>query len=878
MAVIVGQGISVSPVADAELSHESTSTVQNKVVTDAIASEYSTSKTYSVGDVCTHDGKLYECIVDIPTAEGWTLSHWKVSNLGDNVSNLNRQLSDVESAIIPETNARGAYVDVIQNDKIIKFASNSQIKMSDCSIQRTIAGWKLTGNGGCIEDADYSIVLYIVSTYEYLYVNIPSIGNNVPTFEFLSTDAVYSDNNHVANNVVSGMYRFPYDGYLLIPKYGRYLAVCVRNTASTNPVVKWLAISYGGQKTDNELYHPDFTFAGYVDPDTGNFVDETASGMVRTGFVEVPVDENESWTYYPDDSITWANCAYYDDEKSFIMNMTEFKNQVPVGAKYMALSGSESAMRNLLITNPVHDILDEIRNNAKKAIISGYNVYANFFNPDKIIDNHYLSRYGNVNNTTKDSDFFVVDYLRIPEHYPGVKYKYVLALSLKSGAWGANGRQIAFYDEKQNFISIWGTSAQDPDAIIEVPNNASVVRICFKKSNESRFMVTFSGNTNIPSYEEFQPKLPGQYLSGLYCAPQNSDATITNMILTGLDYAFNSEVRYGSNHTLYDDVCGGKFPPSAWQPDAYTGEAYQIDCSSFSMACLQGIRFENSRYIQGNSFNIVSANAFRLDAQAEFENYYDDGYHPGKYERIYANKMAKYAYDKGYFYYVNKDFSNVLPGDVLFPAGSNTWQGLEFFKGIGHCMLVFQKYQKKDGSYMLKIAEAISSNPNYGVIIRKLDPGIATNGFYAARFPIPDCFFPVEKISEWAGSVTTQYELSTDGQRIDVATVPLVENLQTKMVYTLAFEGTFPSNVVFEYWIGDHQGHTISAYNIGSSDDSVLMEPNGHHTVHIELPMNITINDPTKFRIAIRRVSQSGTLSGAVTISNVVLYKGYVTI
>ena len=99
MAVIVGQGISVSPVADAELSHESTSTVQNKVVTDAIASEYSTSKTYSVGDVCTHDGKLYECIVDIPTAEGWTLAHWKVSNLGDVASDLNRHLSDVEEKI-----------------------------------------------------------------------------------------------------------------------------------------------------------------------------------------------------------------------------------------------------------------------------------------------------------------------------------------------------------------------------------------------------------------------------------------------------------------------------------------------------------------------------------------------------------------------------------------------------------------------------------------------------------------------------------------------------------------------------------------------------------------------------------------------------------
>ena len=92
MAVIVGQGISVSPVPDAELSHESTSTVQNKVVTDAIAAEYSTSKTYSVGDVCTHDGKLYECIVDIPTAEGWTSAHWKVSNLGDAMNDLTTRL------------------------------------------------------------------------------------------------------------------------------------------------------------------------------------------------------------------------------------------------------------------------------------------------------------------------------------------------------------------------------------------------------------------------------------------------------------------------------------------------------------------------------------------------------------------------------------------------------------------------------------------------------------------------------------------------------------------------------------------------------------------------------------------------------------------
>ena len=107
MAVIVGQGISVSPVPDAKLSHESTGTVQNKAVADAIAAEYSTSKTYSVGDVCTYDGKLYECIVDIPTAEGWTLAHWKVSNLGDVASDLNRQLSDVHQVVTVTLTAAG---------------------------------------------------------------------------------------------------------------------------------------------------------------------------------------------------------------------------------------------------------------------------------------------------------------------------------------------------------------------------------------------------------------------------------------------------------------------------------------------------------------------------------------------------------------------------------------------------------------------------------------------------------------------------------------------------------------------------------------------------------------------------------------------------
>ena len=41
-----------------------------------IASEYSASETYALGDIVTHNGKLYECTTEISTAEEWTSSHW----------------------------------------------------------------------------------------------------------------------------------------------------------------------------------------------------------------------------------------------------------------------------------------------------------------------------------------------------------------------------------------------------------------------------------------------------------------------------------------------------------------------------------------------------------------------------------------------------------------------------------------------------------------------------------------------------------------------------------------------------------------------------------------------------------------------------------
>ena len=99
---IRGQSITAPPKVDATLSNTSSNTVQNQAVANALAGAYDATATYAVGDLCIYDGILYECTTAITTAEAWDATHWKTGNFGEKVSDLNRQLSDIEENQIPE--------------------------------------------------------------------------------------------------------------------------------------------------------------------------------------------------------------------------------------------------------------------------------------------------------------------------------------------------------------------------------------------------------------------------------------------------------------------------------------------------------------------------------------------------------------------------------------------------------------------------------------------------------------------------------------------------------------------------------------------------------------------------------------------------------
>ena len=52
------------------------------------ASDYDDTATYSIGDSCIYEGRLYRCIEDIPTAEPWTAEHWEPVVLADKLTQM----------------------------------------------------------------------------------------------------------------------------------------------------------------------------------------------------------------------------------------------------------------------------------------------------------------------------------------------------------------------------------------------------------------------------------------------------------------------------------------------------------------------------------------------------------------------------------------------------------------------------------------------------------------------------------------------------------------------------------------------------------------------------------------------------------------------
>ena len=69
----------------------------------SMATTYSTSSTYAIGDYCWYSGQLYRCVTAITTAESWTSGHWAAVKISDDVQKLNKAVN--EFFVVPYTPA-----------------------------------------------------------------------------------------------------------------------------------------------------------------------------------------------------------------------------------------------------------------------------------------------------------------------------------------------------------------------------------------------------------------------------------------------------------------------------------------------------------------------------------------------------------------------------------------------------------------------------------------------------------------------------------------------------------------------------------------------------------------------------------------------------
>ena len=65
-----------------------------------IAPTYSASDTYAVGDHVIYGGNYYECTTAITTAEEWTAAHWTQRIVGEEITDIKEDVTDLKSAIL----------------------------------------------------------------------------------------------------------------------------------------------------------------------------------------------------------------------------------------------------------------------------------------------------------------------------------------------------------------------------------------------------------------------------------------------------------------------------------------------------------------------------------------------------------------------------------------------------------------------------------------------------------------------------------------------------------------------------------------------------------------------------------------------------------
>lgn len=449
------------------------------------------------------------------------------------------------------------------------------------------------------------------------------------------------------------------------------------------------------------------------------------------------------------------------------------------------------------------------------------------------------------------------------------KTQFIHACGYVSGVFGFGAQRICTYGATQNFIGYVDDIAAALDK--ESVENASIfadahyIRVQFA-SGTSRLYVACQNNTLVPEYSTYDKDSLTATKAFHADKIRNTDGALTNMIRTALDYVNAGSVTqlgYGDSNTAFDQTVNA-VTPDPWNPDRYTGEHKQINCSAFVQLCLQGIRFLNSRYVSGSEGINYGINGYRFDSKTEW-NYHNAVTSERRilvsnFEKIYAHKMCKYAHDRGLLFLLDRNFRNVETGDVIFSIASGQD---DYFLSVSHVSFVSGVNLKKDGTKSAYIMQVLGNSIN-NLAHETLYSTPNDSMRYVARFPLPDVIMAVKDIvSSFENHTVTSV---ASGESAKIADITLSKNISAQHVYTLRCKASaIPAGAEIVL----KAGNTV----LGSSGESLFVRGDNVTVKHFHLLYGSSVNTAA---LALYVVAHSD-VAATINMESVELFEGYVT-
>lgn len=119
------------------------------VTADDVANEYSSTKTYAIGEYCYHENTLYKCVTAITSTESWNAAHWVETKIGDELEEKTEDIANLKSAIISILASKAEIIESTAESPVDldTYTTPGNFKVMNAATAATIINGPSTGVG-----------------------------------------------------------------------------------------------------------------------------------------------------------------------------------------------------------------------------------------------------------------------------------------------------------------------------------------------------------------------------------------------------------------------------------------------------------------------------------------------------------------------------------------------------------------------------------------------------------------------------------------------------------------------------------------------------------------------------------------------------------